>query len=63
MVYESCWSMWQSRRQTRTALSPPEAEVVGLSEALMPSVVTHDACKDIGLAFGVSPDVLCCQDG
>ena len=28
--------LWQSRRQTLTALSAPEAEVVALSEALMP---------------------------
>ena len=31
--------LWQSLRQTLTALSAPEAEVVSLSEALMPAVV------------------------
>ena len=40
--------LWQSRRQTGAALSIPEAEVLALSEALTPSVVIHDACKDIG---------------
>ena len=32
--------------------------MVALSEALMPSVVTHDACGDVGLAVGVSPEIL-----
>ena len=45
--------VWQSRRQTLTALSALEAEVVALSEALMPSVVIHEACRDIGLEVGV----------
>ena len=31
--------LWQSRRQTLTALSAPEAEVVALSEALMTAAV------------------------
>ena len=48
----------QSRRQTLTALSAPEAEVVALSEALMPSVVIHEACRDIGLVVGENPQVL-----
>ena len=46
---------WQSRRQTLTALSAPEAEVVALSEALMPAVVIHESCRDIGLEVGLSP--------
>ena len=46
------------RRQTLTALSAPEAEVVALSEALAPSVDIHDACRDVGLAVGCSPEVL-----
>ena len=29
-----------------------------LPEALMPAVGIHDACKDIGLAVGVSPEIL-----
>ena len=39
--------LWQSRRQTLTAVSALEAEVVALSEALAPSAVIHDACLDI----------------
>ena len=50
--------VWQSRRQTLTALSAPEAEVVALSEALMPAVVIHESCCDIGLEVGQSPQVL-----
>ena len=50
--------LWQSRRQTLTAVSAPEAEVVALSEALMPSVVIHDACRNIGLIVGVTPEIL-----
>ena len=50
--------LWQSRRQTLTALSAPEAEVVGLSGALMPAVVIHEACRDIGIEVGLSPQVL-----
>ena len=50
--------LWQSRRQTLTALSAPEAEVVALSEALMPAAVIHESCCDIGLQVGQSPQVL-----
>ena len=50
--------LWQSRRQTLTALSAPEAEVVALSEALMPAIIIHESCRDIGLDVGPSPDVL-----
>ena len=50
--------MWQSKRQTLIALSAPEAEVVALSVALMPSVVIHDARQDVRLAVGCSPEVL-----
>ena len=51
--------LWQSRRQTLTALSAPEAEVVALSEALMPAVMIHESCRDIiGLEVGLSPQVL-----
>ena len=50
--------LWQSRRQTLTALSAPEAEVVALSEALMPAIIIHESCRDIGLEVGPSPDVL-----
>ena len=48
----------QSRRQTLTALSAPEAEVVALSEALMPAIIIHESCRNIGLEVGPSPDVL-----
>ena len=55
--------LWQSRRQTLTALSAPEAEVVALSEALMPAIIIHESCRNIGLEVGPSPDVpLRCQD-
>ena len=37
--------LWQSRRQTLTALSAPEAEVVALSEALMPAIIIHESCR------------------
>ena len=47
--------LWQSRRQTLTALSAPEAEVVALSEALMPAITIHESCRDIGLEAGLSP--------
>ena len=50
--------LWQSRRQTLTALSAPEAEVVALSEALMPAIIIHESCRNIGLEVGPSPDVL-----
>ena len=50
--------LWQSRRQTLTALSAPEAEVVALSEALMPAIVIHESCCDIGLEVGLKPQVL-----
>ena len=41
-----------------TALSAPEAEVVALSEALMPAIIIHESCRDIGLEVEPSPDVL-----
>ena len=50
--------LWQSRRQTLTALSAPEAEVVALSEALVPAVVIHESCRDKGLEVGLSPQIL-----
>ena len=46
------------KTKTLTALSAPEAEVVALSEALMPAVVIHESCRDIGLEVGLSPQVL-----
>ena len=49
--------LWQSRRQTSQHFLH-QAEVVALSKALMPSVVIHGACKDIGLSASVSPEVL-----
>ena len=33
--------------------NPPEAEVVALSEALMPAVVIRESCCDIGLEVGL----------
>ena len=49
--------LWHSRGQTLTALSAPEEQVVAASEALMPSVVIHDACRDVGFAVGYTPEV------
>ena len=46
-----------SRRQTLTALSAPKAEVAALSEALTHSVVIHDACRDVGLSVGCTPEL------
>ena len=50
--------LWQFRRQTLTALSAPEAEVVALKEALMPAIVIHESCCDIGLEVGQCPRIL-----
>ena len=50
--------LWQSRRQTLAALSAPEAEVVALSDAIMPAIVIHESCRDIGLEVGQSPQIL-----
>ena len=49
--------LWQSRRQTLTAVSAPEAEVVALSEALMPAIIVHESCRDVGLEVGPSPEI------
>ena len=49
--------LWQSRRQTLTAVSAPEAEVVALSEALMPAIIVHESCRDVGLEVGQSPEI------
>ena len=32
--------------------------MVALSEALMPAIIIHESCRDIGLEVGPSPDVL-----
>ena len=32
--------------------------MVALSEALLPSVVIHDACRDVGLVVGLAPEIL-----
>ena len=51
--------LWQSRRQTLTALSAPEAEVVALLEALMLQlVVIRESCCGIGLEVGQCPKIL-----
>ena len=53
--------LWQSRRQTLAALLAPEAEVVALSEALVPAaVVIHESCCDIGLEAGQPTSSLRC---
>ena len=43
-----CLVEWSSRRQTITAYSAPEAEIVGMSEAVMTSLLTYDAAEFLG---------------
>ena len=51
-----CWGMrFLTVRHYCCALSAPEAEVVALSEALMPAVVIYESCFDIGLEVGQCP--------
>ena len=56
---------WSSRRQTITAYSAPEAEIVAMSEGVMTSLLTYDAAEFLGVSAGVSPQlntrsVTCC---
>ena len=32
--------------------------MVALSEALMPAIIIHESCRDVGLEVGPSPEVL-----
>ena len=40
---------WSSRRQTITAYSAPEAEIVAMSEGIMTSILTYDAAEFLGV--------------
>ena len=46
-----------SRRQTITAYSAPEAEIVALSEGVMTSLLKYDAAEFLGVSAGVSPQL------
>ena len=46
---------WSSRRQTITAYSAPEAEIVAMSEGIMTSILTYDAAEFLGVCVGVAP--------
>ena len=45
---------WSSRRQTITAYSAPEAEIVAMSEGIMTSILTYDAAEFLGVCVGCS---------
>ena len=40
---------WSSRRQTITAYSAPEAEIVAMSDGIMTSILTYDAAEFLGV--------------
>ena len=40
---------WSSRRQTITAYSAAEAEIVAMSEGIMTSILTYDAAEFLGV--------------
>ena len=46
---------WSSRRQTITAYSAPEAEIVAMSEGIMTSILTYDAAEFLGVCVGITP--------
>ena len=47
---------WSSRRQTITAYSAPEAEIVAMSEGIMTSILTYDAAEFLGVCvWGITP--------
>ena len=48
---------WSSRRQTITAHSTPEAEIVAMSEGVMTALLTHDALAFLGVSVGVPPQL------
>ena len=48
---------WSSRRQTITAYSAPEAEIVAMSEGIMTSILTYDAAEFLGVCVGVAPSL------
>ena len=45
---------WSSRRQTITAYSAPEAEIVAMSEGIMTSILTFDAAEFLGVTCSSS---------
>ena len=48
---------WSSRRQTITAYSAPEAEIVAMSEGVMTALLTYDALTFLGVSTGITPQL------
>ena len=48
---------WSSRRQTITAFSAPEAEIVAMSEGVMTALLTYDALTFLGVSTGITPQL------
>ena len=48
---------WSSKRQTITAYSAPEAEIVAMSEGVMTALLTYDALTFLGVSAGVTPQL------
>ena len=48
---------WSSRRQTITAFSAPEAEIVAMSEGVMTALLTYDALAFLGVSVGIAPQL------
>ena len=48
---------WSSRRQTITAYSAPEAEIVAMSEGVMTALLTYDALTFLGVSAGITPQL------
>eukprot|EP00971_Amphidinium_carterae_P338367 6475643-Amphidinium_carterae.1 len=46
---------WNSRRQTLTANSAPEAEIAAIAEAIMPGIVVQDACRNSHILRSANP--------
>ena len=49
---------WSSRRQTITAYSAPEAEIVAMSEGIMTSILTYDAAEFLGVCVWVCSSIV-----
>ena len=48
---------WSSRRQTITAYSAPEAEIVAMSGGVMTALLTYDALTFLGVSAGITPQL------
>ena len=48
---------WSLRRQTITAYSAPEAEIVAMSEGVMAALLTYDALTFLGVSAGITPQL------